>query len=137
MLMSTMFENEKTKMAMSFDLEERLIAFAASILTLAEGLPATRACNHLSSQLIRSGTAPALIYAEARGAESTNDFIHKMSLALKELRETWVCLSIIKVKGYKCDGVLLDSVLEECNQLKAIFGKSINTAKRKREVTPM
>ena len=94
-------------------------------------MPDTRACNHLNGQLIRSGTAPALIYAEARGAESNNDLVHKMSLVLKELRETWVCLRIIKLKGYKCDAKLLAEVIDETSQLKAIFGKSINTAKKK------
>jgi four helix bundle protein len=117
---------------MKFDLEERLIEFAVAILTVSEDLPDTRACNHLNGQLIRSGTAPALIYAEARGAESNPDFVHKMSLVLKELRETWVCLRIIKLKGYKCDVKALSTVIDESNQLKAIFGKSINTARKKR-----
>lgn len=116
---------------MKFDLEERLIEFAVMILTVSESLPDSRACNHLNGQLIRSGTAPALIYAEARGAESNNDFIHKTSLVLKELRETWVCLRIIKMKKYQCDDSLLSNALDESNQLKAIFGKSIITAKKK------
>jgi four helix bundle protein len=118
-------------MRMKFDLEERLIEFAVTILTVSESLPDTRACNHLNGQLIRSGTAPALNYAEARGAESNNDFIHKTSVVLKEIRETWVCLRIISLKKYKCDEQLLATALDESSQLKAIFGKSINTAKKR------
>jgi four helix bundle protein len=115
---------------MKFDLEDRLIDFAVLVLTLVESLPDSRGCNHLAGQLIRSGTAPALLYAEASGAQSTGDFIHKMSLCLKELRESSVCQRIIQRKGYKSDTKLLAKALSENKELIAIFGSSINTAKK-------
>jgi four helix bundle protein len=81
-----------------FDLEERLVKFSIRIIEVVELLPNNRSGNHLAGQLVRSGTAPALNYAEAQSAESRNDFIHKMKISLKELRETYVCLKIIYQK---------------------------------------
>jgi len=78
-----------------FDLEERLINFAVMIIEITDSMPKTRAGNHLSGQLIRFGTSPALNYGEAQSAESKKDFIHKIKVVLKELRETFVCLKII------------------------------------------
>ncbi len=75
-------------MERKFDLEQRLIQFAVTSIRLAEKLPASFAGRHLSGQLIRSATSPALQYGEAQSAESRNDFIHKLKIALKELRET-------------------------------------------------
>jgi len=77
-----------------FDLDERLINFASSILELSDRLPQTLAGRHMAGKLIRSGTAPALHYGEAQAAESRKDFIHKMKVALKELRETFNGLKI-------------------------------------------
>jgi four helix bundle protein len=74
-----------------FNLDERLIEFASAIIDIAEALPKTVAGDHLAKQLTRSGTAPCLQYGEAQGAESRNDFIHKMKISLKELRETYNC----------------------------------------------
>ena len=73
-----------------FDLEERLLNFTCSIIDVVESLPATRAGNHIGGQLIRCGTSPAANYAEAQSAESRNDFIHKLKVVLKELRENRV-----------------------------------------------
>jgi len=78
-----------------FDLEERLIDFAVLIVEICENMKDTKASNHLSGQLIRSGTSPALNYGEAQGGESRKDFIHKIKIVLKELRESYVCLKII------------------------------------------
>jgi len=78
-----------------FDLEERLIEFAVRVIRTAESLPKTKIGNHISGQLIRSGTSPAPNYGEAQSAESRADFVHKMRLALKELRETKIWLLII------------------------------------------
>jgi len=112
-----------------FDLEERLIKFAAIIIKLAETLPNSPIGNHMKGQICRSGTSPALNYGEAQSAESKKDFIHKMSICLKELRETFVALKIIKYSGLT---EILD-LLEECcienNELISIFVKSIETAK--------
>ncbi len=111
----------------NFNLDERLIAFAAKIIDVAEALPKTFAGNHLSGQLIRSGTAPALHYGEAQSAESRADFIHKMKVAVKELRETYNCLRIINLKNWLPTDIL-QPILDENNQLIAIFIKSIATA---------
>jgi len=74
-----------------FDLEERLINFAVMIVRICESI----AANHLAGQLIRSGTSPSLNYGEAQSGESRKDFIHKIKIVLKELRETYACLKII------------------------------------------
>lgn len=115
---------------MKFDLEDRLIEFAVTILTATESLPETRQSTHLCNQLIRSGTAPALIYGEAQAAESPRDFVHKMKIGLKELRETMITLKIIARKKYlaEADGVGLS--INECNELISIFVASVKTALR-------
>ncbi len=86
------------KIARKYDLEDRLIEFSIKIIELVEELSKTRAGNHISSQLIRCGTSPALNYGEVQSSESKKDFIHKMKVILKELRETNICLKIIKRK---------------------------------------
>lgn len=114
-------------MEKKFDLDERLILFAAVIIDIAEALPKSFAGNHLSGQLIRSGTAPALQYGEAQSGESRADFVHKMKIALKELRETYNCLRIIRQKSW----IAVDKInfiIDENNQLISIFVKSIATA---------
>jgi four helix bundle protein len=84
---------------MKFNLQNRLINFAVLILDITEKLPDSKGSNHLSGQLVRSGTAPALQYGEAQSAESRKDFIHKMKIALKELSESFICLKIIEQKN--------------------------------------
>ena len=74
----------------TYDLEERLIDFAVRIIRMAESLPKTKVGNQVSGQLVRCGTSPAPNYGEAQSAESRADFIHKMKVCLKELRETKV-----------------------------------------------
>ena len=118
-----------------YDLEERLISFAVAIIDLVEELPNKRAANHLAGQIVRSGTAPALIYGEAQSAESRKDFIHKMKLCLKELRETLIALKIIQRKGYIVKEELIRGTLKENNELVSIFVKSIETAVRKEQTS--
>ena len=72
------------------ELEDRLVDFAVAIIGVTEALPNTKAGSHVARQLIRSGTSPAPNYGEARSAESRRDFIHKMKIFLKELRETMI-----------------------------------------------
>ena len=113
-----------------FDLEDRLIEFSISIINLSNTIPNTFAGTHLSKQLVRSGTSVALNYGEAQSAESRKDFVHKMKLVLKELRESFVCLKILfKTKSFKSEEEI-DKVLKECDELISIFVKSIETAKR-------
>jgi four helix bundle protein len=113
-----------------FDLEQRLIDFAAMIIQVTESLANTRAGNHLAGQLVRSGTSPALQYGEAQSAESRNDFIHKIKVLLKELRESMVALKIINKVSLSSKPKLIEEALPECNQLISIFVKSVETAKR-------
>jgi four helix bundle protein len=115
-----------------FDLEDRLVNYSVQIIEVVEVLPNTRAGNHLAGQLIRSGTSPALNYGEAQGAESKSDFIHKMKIALKELRETAVCLKIIHRKPLITPQDRLVPVMKETNELISIFVKSITTAQTRK-----
>ncbi len=107
-------------------LENRLIEFAQIIISITDQLPDSRAGNHVASQLLRSGTSPAPNYAEARSAESRKDFIHKLKVALKELRESMVWLKMIaKMKEHKIEGIR--DATRECNELIAIFVSSAKT----------
>lgn len=111
-------------------LEERLINFAVIIIEITDHMVNSKAANHLSRQLVRSGTSPALNYGEAQSGESRKDFIHKLKVALKELRETFVCLKIIrKAKLYDSESTLTIAQ-DECNELISIFVKSIATAQK-------
>jgi four helix bundle protein len=116
-------------MERKYDLDERLINFADMIIDVSEVLPKTLAGNHIAGQLVRSGTSPALQYGEAQSAESRNDFIHKMKISAKELRETYNCLRIIEKRKWYDEEKLL-KVLDENNQLISIFVKSIETARK-------
>lgn len=116
-----------------FDLEERLIEFSVLIIKITENLINTRAGNHVAGQLVRSGTAPALLYGEAQSAESRNDFVHKLKILLKELRETLVALKIIKRVPLTKATELVDKAMIECNELISIFVKSIETARKNNE----
>src|SRR5438045_4762396 len=111
----------------TFDISERLIKFASLIIELCEILPPTFAGRHIAGQMIRSGTAPALHYGEAQGGESRGDFVHKMKVALKELRETFNALRIIKTMNW-LPKEKLASLLDENNQLISIFVRSVETA---------
>ena len=112
------------------DLEERLINFAVLIIEIVNELPDTKAGNHLAGQLVRSGTSPALNYGEAQSGESRKDFIHKIKVVLKELRESSVCLKIIrKAKLYKTE-LKIQAALKENDELISIFVKSVETAQR-------
>ena len=113
-----------------FDLEERLIWFAVKIIELSNYLPNTNAGNHLSGQIVRSGTSPALNYGEAQSAESPRDFVYKMGVCPKELRETFINIKIIKYGNLTENKNLLDWCFNENNELISIFVKSIETSKK-------
>ena len=121
-------------MERKYDLEGRLICFGVEMIKTAESLPKSFAGNHLAGQLIRSGTSPALHYGEAVAAESRNDFIHKMKIALKELRETNNCLKIIYQMDWINEQMMIIG-LKECNELIAIFVKRIGTAQKNKQLT--
>lgn len=111
------------------ELENRLIEFAATIIVVASNFEKNYAGNHLSGQIIRSGTSPALNYGEAQSAESKKDFIHKMGICLKELRETFVCLKIIGKANLTSNLENLSKAKKEVNELISIFVSSIKTSK--------
>ncbi len=119
----------------ALDIETRLIEFASRILDMAEALPKTVTAKHLSGQIIRSATAPALNYGEVQGAESAADFIHKLKVCLKELRETMICLKLIETRGWFGKGKLA-ALLKENNELIAIFVASAKTASSKSSILP-
>jgi four helix bundle protein len=116
-----------------YDLEERLLEFAARIVRFAEALPNSRAGTHVAKQVLRSGTAPMAHHGEAQAAESRNDFIHKMKIALKELRETIRWIKLTQRVPLVDKPELVDSLREENDELVRIFVASINTAEKKNE----
>lgn len=116
----------KTK---KYDLQGRLINFSISIMEIVEMLPKTYTGTHFKKQLVRSGTAPALLYGEAQAAESRKDFVHKMKIGLKELRESYITMTIIIEKPL-LENQKAAQTLHECDELISIFFTSINTAKQ-------
>lgn len=115
-----------------YDLEERLLDFAGGIVAIVESLPGTRSANHVGGQLIRCGTSPLANYAEAQSAESRKDFVHKLKIVLKELRETRVWLLLIERRSMAKMPERAAGLLAECDELIAIFRASIGTAERNR-----
>ncbi len=114
------------------DLEDRLVNFACMCLEVCELLPSTKAGQNLEYQLSKSGTAPALIYGEAQSVESGADFVHKLKMVLKEIRESRVNLKIIKRKPIVVHEKV-EIAFKESNELLAIFLKSVETAKSNNE----
>ncbi len=113
-----------------YDLEDRLIDYSARIIKMCEFLPSTKAGNHVCSQILRSGTSPAPNYGESQSAESLADFIHKLKIALKELRETRVWLKVIVRSELVAPAEKIAPLLEETDELIAILYSSVETAKK-------
>ncbi|MFL9482143.1 four helix bundle protein [Chitinophagaceae bacterium LWZ2-11] len=111
-----------------FDLEDRLIDYTCRMIDVVEALPKTRTGSYLASQLIRSCHSPAFNYGEVQAAESRNDFIHKMSVVLKELKECRIALKITLKKEIIKPKAKLDAIYKETEALVAIIAQSINTA---------
>ncbi len=114
------------------DLEDRLLEFAARVGKLVDAMPETRLARHIAGQLVRSGTSPAPNYAEACAGESKRDFIHKLGIALKELRESRVWIKLI-LKAELVPAERMKPLLDEVQQLCNIIGKSIVTAKQNQQ----
>jgi four helix bundle protein len=126
---ATSYILKKVKMN-RFDLEERLIEFSVLIINIVNEMPNSKAGNHLSGQLVRSGTSVSLNYGEAQSGESRRDFIHKMKIVLKELRETFICLKIMhRTKLYRGEDKI-ERAKKENNELISIFVKSTATAQK-------
>jgi four helix bundle protein len=114
---------------MKYDLEDRLINFSVSIIKMVESVQTSKAGNHLSGQIVRSGTSVALNYGEAQSSESPKDFIHKMKVVLKELLETYIGLKILQKSNLVHTKIDIESIKDENFQLISIFSKSVKTAK--------
>ena len=114
-----------------YDIEDRLIKFSVQIIILCNHKNQSFAVEHLAKQLIRSTTSAALNYGEAQSAQSPKDFLHKMRLCLKELRESLVNLKIQKGAKLTKDLEKFDELIKENNQLIAIFVTSIKTSEQK------
>ncbi len=114
-----------------YDLEERLLEYSASIIRLVEKIVNTKAGNHVSGQMLRSGTSPYFNHGEAEAAESPKDFVHKMGICLKELRETKRALRLTKRVPLIQPPSECDPLLIETEELIRIFFTSIRTAKKK------
>ena len=114
------------------ELENRLVELALSISRICKMLDKSYLSQHLTTQIIRSSTSAALNYGEAQAAESRNDFIHKTSIVLKELRETKVSLKLFVDSIKKEEIHQLVACQNECDQLVAIFHKTVMSAKQKK-----
>ncbi len=128
-----MKEQVKKSMERKYDFQERLISFAVRIINVSEKLPNTKVGQHIALQMLRSGTSPAANYGEAQGAESKNDFIHKLKISLKKLRETEVWLKIIVEAKLIEPPEKLSQLIQENDELISIIYKSIETAKTNNE----
>jgi len=114
----------------TFDLQDRFIDFAVRIIRLSEVIPESKAGAHICAQVLRSGTSPAPNYGEAQSAESRADFIHKLKIALKELRETEIWLKIIVRAELIKPSEQLAPLLKETDELISILFKSVETAQK-------
>lgn len=112
------------------DLENRLLKFAADILQLTESLPNTLAGNHIAGQLLRCGTSSFSNHGEVEAAESRRDFLHKLRIYLKELRETKCWLRLLSRAKNIGPPANFTSCLNEVEELIRIFAASIRTAQR-------
>ena len=110
------------------DIAARLRVFAAGTIRLSRRLPDDPAAKHLARQLVRSATGGGANYEEARGAESRADFIHKVAIANKELREALYWLQLAHEAALVEDGEL-GTLIRESSELVAILTASIKTAK--------
>ena len=115
---------------MKYDLENRLIEFTNNVISFTEVQPQRYAVKVLTGQLLRSCTSPALNYGEAQAAESKQDFLHKMKICLKELREAHVALRILEKRPY-VNHEMVAKLIDESDQLIRIFVKSIATSQAK------
>ena len=127
-------------MAVTYDLQERLLEYAARICRLVERLPRSRGGNHVGKQLLESGTSPLPNHGEAQAAESPRDFVHKLRVSLKEFRESLRWLLLIKRVPLIKNPATLDPLVRETEELIRIFVASIKTYERKNgrrlKVTP-
>ena len=123
----------KTNPKRDYNLEDRLIRFATMVNTLILTINKTKETRNIIDQISRSAESAALNYGEAQVAESMQDFIHKISIVLKELKETRVGIKLIKIRNICTENVLQEKCDSECSELVAIFITSVKTARRNAE----
>jgi len=117
--------NENIKMKnynKRIDISERFLDFGVNIIGVVSKLNNNQVSNHITNQLMRSATSAGANYEEACGAESKKDFIHKMQLVLKELRETLFWLKLLK-KSKLISTKNIEEVLIEADELVKIIAK--------------
>ena len=117
----------------AYDLEERLLEYSVRIIKIVEKLPNNRTGSHVAGQLLRSGTSPYPNHGEAQAAESSKDFIHKMRICLKELRESERWLKLIQRVPLVKPPERVNDILQETEELIKIFVTSIKTAENKKK----
>lgn len=113
-----------------YDLDDRLLEYSAAVVRLVECMTKTKAANHVGGQLLRSGTSPYFNHGEAEAAESPRDFVHKMGVCLKELRETKRALKLTRKVPLVQPPSKVAPLLAETEELIKIFFVSIRTANR-------
>jgi four helix bundle protein len=117
-----------------YDLEDRLLDFAVDVVELTESLPNARAGNHIAGQLLRCGTSPLSNHAEVEAAESRKDFLHKLRICLKELRETKRWLRLVSRLKKLGEPTNVPACLNEAEELIRIFAASVKTAEKNAEL---
>ena len=117
----------------NYDIEDRLVEYSCRKIDVVEALPKTRSGNYIAGQLIKSCISPTFNYAEVQGAESRNDFIHKLGVVLKELKECRTALKIIRRKELINPIKRTDALYKETEELIAIIAKSIETAEKNKD----
>ncbi len=127
------FNSERSSKEARFDLEDRLLEYAVRVIRVTEKMKPSRAGEHIADQLLRSGTSPYGNHGEAEGAESRKDFIHKLRVCYKELRESRRWLRLVQRAGLISQPKLLDDLLIEADELVRIFAKSLQTATKNGE----
>ena len=117
----------------AYNLEDRFVEYSCRMIDVVEALPNTRAGNYIAGQLVKSCISPTFNYGEVQGAESRNDFIHKLGVVLKELKECRTALKIIRRKELIKPIKRTDGLFKETEELIAIIGKSIETAEKNKD----
>lgn len=115
-----------------YDLEERLLDYGADVIRLVERIPRTPAGCHVAGQLLRSATSPLANHGEAQAAESLDDFIHKLKISLKELKESRRWIKLIQRVPLIKPPAQFDGLLTETEELIRIFASSIQTAQKRK-----
>jgi four helix bundle protein len=110
------------------ELADRLLGFVVRIGKVVDALPDTRLGRHIAGQLVRSGTSPAPNYEEGCAAESRADFVHKLAICLKELRESRFWIRLI-IKSDVLPETKMAEILDECTQLCKVIAQSLITAR--------